>query len=487
VADEKPEVPDQDATSATSAGADDTTPADADTPSDPGTTPAAADDTAAQLAALQAENEALRAQLGQQPEPAPEGGGVQWRSVFSWILVVLAVIAVVFGAFAFWLQTTITDEEQFVQTYKDIQREEAVATALSQDISEAFISGGNVETFVADTLPPDLEFLTVPLTDALRTVTADVTKEVLQSDAFAGVWQAVLRVAHTVTLKAIRTEGEIAIDLNEVAGEVSSALEERGITVFEGQDIELPEIVLWQSDEIAAASQALELIETLGWFLPLLALILIGLAIWVSPDRRRTIGALGIGTAIALLVTLVVVDVTKANTVGAIEDDIARPAAVETWETTVRFFVQASWAVIVLGLIVGFVAWVVGPSERAQRIRTWWNETIERWRGADATVPTSGFAGFIATWKRTIQWGAVVLGLLFIILVPDASAWAVIITALVVLVIVAVVEVVGGPNAPPDQPTDDYVVAGSNQPPAEPVAAAVSGGDDTGEAGGPPG
>ena len=47
--------------------------------------------------------------------------------------------------------------------------------------------------------------------------------------------------------------------------------------------------MLWQSDEIAAAAQALELIETLGWFLPLLALILIGLAIWVSPDRRRTI------------------------------------------------------------------------------------------------------------------------------------------------------------------------------------------------------
>jgi uncharacterized membrane protein len=506
VADDKPEVPDQDATAgATSAGADNTAPdddADTPTPADdttadtppkkdakPAATPAAkddtapddADDTAAQLAAVQAENEALRAQLAKAPEPAPEGGGVQWRSVFSWILVVLAAITVVLGAFAFWLQTTITDEGQFVQTYKDIQREEAVATALSQDISEAFISGGNVETFVANTLPPDLQFLTVPLTEGLRTVTADVTKEILQSDAFAGVWQTVLRLAHEVTLKAIRTEGEIAIDLNEVADEVSSALEERGITVFEGQDIELPTIVLWQSDEIAAASQTLELIETLGWFLPLLALILIGLAIWVSPDRRRTIAALGIGSAIALLVTLVVIDVTKANTVGAIEDDIARPAAVETWETTLRFFVQASWALIVLGLIVGFVAWVVGPSERAQRVRTWWNETIERWRGDDATVPTSGFAGFIATWKRTIQWGAVVLGLLFIILVPDASAWAVIITALVVLVIVAVVEVVGGPNVPPDQPTDDSA-ADSDQPPAEPVATATSSGDDAGPA-----
>ena len=242
-----------------------------------------------------------------------------------------------------------------------------------------------------------------------------------------------------------------------------------------GRTSNSPEIVLWQSDEIAAASQALELIETLGWFLPLLALILIGLAIWVSADRRRTISALGFGSAIAFLVTLVLIDVTKANTVGAIEDDIARPAAVEIWETTVRFFVQASWALIVLGLIVGFVAWVFGPSERAQRVRTWWNETIERWRGDDATVPTSGFAGFIATWKRTIQWGAVVLGLLFIILVPDASAWAVIITALVVLVIVAVVEVVGGPNAPPQAPTDTTAIKADRTPAADVDLTAVKG------------
>ena len=239
MAEDKPEVPDQDATAGpTSAGTDNTAPDDdadtptpaadttadtppdtdakpaappaakddtapdddadtptpaadttADTPPDTDTKPAAppaakddtattdADDTAAQLAALQAENEALRAQLAKAPEPAPEGGGVQWRSVFSWILVVLAAITVVLGAFAFWLQTTITDEDQFVETYKDIQREEAVATALSQDISEAFISGGNVETFVANTLPPDLQFLTVPLTDGLRTVTAEVTAE----------------------------------------------------------------------------------------------------------------------------------------------------------------------------------------------------------------------------------------------------------------------------------------------------------------------
>jgi hypothetical protein len=463
VADDKLGNSDENTTAEAPADSDNNTPADSD-----------AANTTAQLAALQAENEALRAQVAAQPEPKPK---VSWRSVIAWILVVLAAIAVVFGTFAFWLQASVTDEEQFVATFEDVQRDEAVATAIARYLSEEFVSGGNVETFFAENLPPELSFLAAPVTEGLRTVTADVAKEVIQSDAFAGVWQTVLGLAHKVTVVAIRTEAGIAIDLNEAADSVSEALEERGVTFFEGQDIDLPEMVLSEGDEIIAASETLDAIETLGWFLPALALILIVAAIWVSLDRRRTIVALGVGSAIALLVTLVVLSVARSNTVESIEDDVTRPAAEVLWDTTLRFFIQACWTLIVLGLIVGFVAWVMGPSERPQRVRSWWNETIERRRDPDATTPTSGFAGFIAAWKRTIQWGAVVLGLLFILLVPEASAWLVILTALVVLVIVAVVEVVGGPNAPPEEPTDDSVAEAD-----EPPAAAASSGDDAGAA-----
>jgi len=436
-------------------------------------TDSGSDDATAQLAALQAENEQLRAQLAQQPEPTTDGGGGV-RNVISWILVVLAVLAVVAGVFTFWLQTTIADEDQFVSTFAPLPKNEAVATALSERLANEMIETGGVATVIEQELPAELSFLAVPITEGVRTLTANVADEVIRSDVFSGVWQFALRASHSAASAVLSTGGKVSIDLNDAADEVVAALEDRGVTLLSDQDLELPEIVLFQNDQLEQAAETLEFIDTMGWFVPLLALVLIIAAIWVSTDRRRTTAAVGFGSAIGLLITLVIVRIVRAGTVADIDDETERAAAEAVWDTTLRFYTQAMWALLILGLIVGFVAWVMGPSERAQRVRNWWNETIERWRGADATVPTSGFAGFIATWKRTIQWGAVVLGLLFIILVPDASAWAVIITGLVVLVIVAVAEVVGGPNLPPDQPTDDSVVADSDQPPA----AAASSGDD---------
>jgi len=403
--------------------------------------------TAEQLAALQAENEQLRAQLAQPPEPESSGGG-GFRNVISWILVVLAVLAVVAGVFTFWLQTTIADEDRFVDTFAPLPKDQAVATALSERLTDELIVEGDVATVVEQNLPSDLSFLAAPITAGLQTLTADVADGLIRSDGFSGIWQGALRVSHKAASAVMSTGGKVSIDLNEAADEVVAALEDRGITLLSDQEIDLPEIVIFQNDQLEEAAETLEFIDTLGWFVPLLAVILIIGAIWVSTDRRRTTAVVGFGSAIGLLITLVIVRVLRAATVGDIDDETERAAAEAVWDTTLRFYRQAMWALIILGFIVGFVAWVMGPSDRAGRVRAWWNRTIARWQGADATTPTSGVAGFVATWKRPIQWGAAVVGLLVLFLLPNASVWWVIIIALIVLAIVAIVQVVAGPDAP---------------------------------------
>lgn len=439
------------------------------------------DDTAAQLAALQAENEQLRAQLAQQPEPTTDGGG-QVRNVISWILVVLAVVTVVAGVFAAWLQTTIADEDRFVDTFAPLPKNQAISTALSERLANDLIVEGGVTTVVEQNLPGELSFLAVPITDGVRTLTANVADEVIRSDVFSGVWQFALRASHSAASAVLSTGGKVSIDLNEAADEVVGALEDRGVTLLSDQEIELPEIVLFQNDQLEEAAEILEFVDTLGWFVPLLAVVLIIAAIWVSTDRRRTTVALGFGSAIGLLITLVIVRILRANTVADIDDETERAAAEAIWDTTLRFYRQAMWALIILALIVGFIAWVMGPSERAGRIRAWWNRTIAQWQGPDATTPTSGVAGFIATWKRPIQWGAIVLGLLVLFLLPEASVWSVIIIALIVLAIVAIVQVVAGPDRPAAETTGeaDTAVEVEVAPPAEDASptAAPSGGDD---------
>ena len=61
-------------------------------------------------------------------------------------------------------------------------------------------------------------------------------------------------------------------------------------------------------------------------------------------------------------------------------------------------------------------------------------------------MPSSGFARFLAAWQGPIQWAAIILGLLFLLVVPAPSGLLVIATAFVVTAIVVLVQVIGGPD-----------------------------------------
>jgi len=438
---------DPDADELATGTADSSTAADSGTPE--GTGAADADD----LAALRAENEALRAQLAQAPEATPSKG-IDWRSIGTWILSFLAILSVVLAVFAVWLKTTITDEDRFVATFGSLPEQEEVVTALSQRVADDLIVAADVEAVLSGSLPSEIAFLSVPVTEGVRQLTTKVAADIIATDVFAGIWRAALRISHQAVDAVLATGGSVTIDLDEAAETVTAALAERGITVFEGQDVDLPEIVLFENEQIAAVAQVVNFVDTLGWVMPLIALVFVVAAIWVSPNRRKTVALLGFATGIVLILDLAILRIIRANSAGAVEDEVSRAAAEAAWDSTLRFYTQGVWAVIALAFVVGFVAWVFGPSARAVRARGAWNAMIARWSGPDTGKPRSGFSKFVSNNQRAIQWGAVILGLLFILFGPAPSVVSVIITALIVLAVVGFAQAVGGPGSPDTGPAE---------------------------------
>ena len=67
------------------------------------------------------------------------------------------------------------------------------------------------------------------------------------------------------------------------------------------------QITLLQSDALGPAQTAVKWFDRLTWILPLVTAALIALTIWLSRRRRRTAIALGIGAAIAIFITRVIV------------------------------------------------------------------------------------------------------------------------------------------------------------------------------------
>jgi hypothetical protein len=420
------------------------------------TSPDAAVSDSRTLAQVQAENEELKRQLATQAsqETATTGssGEHAWRKIIAGVLAALAIVSLVAAFSVVWLKTTLGDEDQFVATLEELPQQEAVASVISVRVANEITEAAGVEAYVAETLPPELEFIALPVTGAVTTVIATATEEVVASDVFESIWSTALRATHKAASAVISGNdnvlvaegGQVAIDLDEVAAAATERVESLGFALPEG-DLELGQIVLYEDEQLATVQAIAQSVETLGWFLPLLALVFGIGAIWVSYDRRRMTAVLGFGTAIGLALSLIGLRIGRNWLIRAIEEELQQEAAGEAWDMILNRLVEMMWAGMILALIVGLVAWVVGPGPRAGHSRAWASETIARWRHPVAADPNS-FTDFVANWKPTIEVVAVAAGLIYILFGPPPTGFSVLLTAVIVLIVVVATEVLAAPQ-----------------------------------------
>ncbi len=400
-------------------------------------------------------------------QPASERGsdsdtGPVWRRILSIVLAVLAVILIVLSMVVVWANTTIKDEDTFVSTLESLPSDDAVATALSIRLADRIIERTGVNDFVFRVLPDPLGFLATPLTATISNSVTDIAYETITSERFTSVWVATLRTTHraaSVILSGndaaiVSEEGTVAIDLNAIADLATDRIESRGITLPD-LDVDFGEIVLYESDQLAAAQSVARTLDTAGWFVPLLALIMSGAALWLAPDRRWMVMFLGFATALGTMIALAGHRTGRQVILGGIEDHIPREAGFVVWNTLLARLLGGMWAVVVLALIVGIVAWTFGPSARAQRFSAWASRALTRTGSTEEVEPTD-VTLFFSEWKRPIEIGVVSLSLLFILFGPAPSALLVVVTAVFTLVAIGAVEMLAGPSQPA---TEDRVDA----------------------------
>ena len=422
-------------------------------------------DSAAEIAALRSEHEALQVEYaklqGQLAETATTTPKKKTdvRTFFAWLLAILAIIALVLAVEAVWVQTTLTDTDTFVDTLDPLPGDEAVAEVISIEIADGIVAGTDLETNISATLPPEIDFLAAPITAAVQDLAGTAAKAVIQTDAFGAVWNEATRVTQTAVSAvltgndgALEAEGgSVSINLDTIAEPVVDKLNESGfnLTSVVGDDFTLGSIELYQDDSLAAAQAAAQGVQTASWLTPLVALVLIILAIWVAADRRRMVAILGFGTAIGMLVMLVALRIARRLTVGAIDDELSQAAGESAWDIVLRNLTGALWAVLFLGLVVGFVAWILGPSDRAGRQRATISGWFAGWREPVPGEERSAFSRWVADRRRLLVWLIVGLGLLFLLLSPMLSLTLAVVTVVVVVLLVGAVALIAGPTAPP--------------------------------------
>lgn len=433
----------------------------------------------AELQRLRQRVAGLEAELAATASAPPAGEPHQrWRTVVSAVLIVVACVLAPLAVTAVWADRQISDADRYVATVAPLADDPAVQAAVADQVSTVVLEKLDVPTLTSDVvdglaqqdLSPravaGLRALSVPLTNGIESFVRSSVDKVVASDQFAQAWVQANRTAHTAVVRllsgdqggAVTAQGdEVTINLAPIVAQVKQRLVDSGYTAAD----KIPEIdtsfVLVTSDAVTKAQRFYSLLDTLGFWLPIVSLTLLALGVYAARSRRRALIAGSLGFVVGMVLLGVGLAVARLLYLDAVPSDVLpSDAARSVFDTLVRFLRTGLRAVAMLGLVVALGAFLTGRSPTAVRTREVLSHGIGGVRdSAEAHGVQTGRVGlWTGEHKRVLRAAVVLLGGLVLLFWSQPTAAVVVWTAVGVLVGVGLVELISRPAVAADAPTD---------------------------------
>jgi hypothetical protein len=441
-------------------------------------------DERAELERLRSENAALRAQAGrggaadQDTVRLPSGRSAarqRWRTVVAALLIVVACVLAPLSAVAIWTRNQVTNTDRYVATVSPLASDPAIQKAIADQITAqvfTYIDIKGLTTQALDALSSrglspqvasQLEAFSVPIANGVQSFTRDQVGKIVASDAFTNAWIQANRTAHAELVKALTGEGggavtvendTVSVNLAAFIQTVKAQLVASGFTLAE----RIPEVnasfVLFQSKDITRVRSGFNLLNTLGIWLPILAIVLLVLGVYVAKDHRRALVGAAVGVAVSMVVLALALAVFRSIYLDAVPATVLpHDAAAVLYDTIVRFLRLGLRTILVLALVVAAGAFLTGRSVTAVRTREGLGRAIGWLQGG---AEQAGFStGPVGAWvyerKRALRIGAVTLAALVLVFWGRPTGKVVLGLTVALLVILALIEFLGrrpGPAAP---------------------------------------
>ena len=434
----------------------------------------------AELERLRAENVALRAQVHEQAAtadtvPVPAAGRAarqRWRTIVATLLIVVGCVLAPLSVAAVWTRNQVTNTDRYVATVAPLADDPAIQNAIADQITAQVFNYIDVqgltnqavdalaERGLTPVLADQLRALSVPIANGVQSFTRSQVGRVVESDAFADAWVQANRVAHAELVAALTGEGggsvtvendTVSINMAAFIQTVKQRLVESGFSVAARIPTVNASFVLFQSEDITRARSGFNLLNTLGVWLPVIAIVLLVLGVYVARDHRRaTVGA-ALGVAISMVVLALGLAVFRSIYLDAVPASVLpHDAAAVLYDTIIRFLRLGIRTVFVLALVVAAGAFLSGQSVTAVRTREGLSHAIG-WLAGGAE--RAGFStGPVGTWvyanKRVLRVGAVALAALALVFWTRPTGKVVLGLTLALLVVLAIIEFLGRPARP---------------------------------------
>ena len=362
--------------------------------SDNSTSISAASDPQDQIRALEAEVAALRKQLASAPSgksASRKGGHSRARSFWSALLIIVACLLAPLSVVSVWARGEITDTDRYVATVAPLASEPAIQEAVSARVTDHILAAIDVEQYTqqaVDTISANrsltpqqtavLQSLVAPIDNGISGFVSNKVNQVVASDQFAALWaqantrlhQQLNSVLSGENTGSVSIEGDkLVLDVGDVVAEVKTQLVAEGFTVAEKIPTVDTTIVLFESNSLSRAQTAYAALNALGYWLPLIAITIGLIGVFLANSSRKGLLGLGIGLLIVMLLGGVSYAIGRAILLNELPANGSAAAATALIDQVSYFLRQALWAGAAAGVVLILGAVFTGPSRFAVGVR----------------------------------------------------------------------------------------------------------------------
>jgi len=425
-------------------------------------------DERAELKRLRAEVSDLRAA---QASPPPPRRRIGWRGPVATLLIVIGCILAPVSVVAVWSTKQVSETSRYVDNVKPLIHQPTIQNALTDKVTTAITSHLNVTGYVDQAaalvsgkgltrLGTLMSSFGPSIASAVGGYIHSTVHKIVTGPRFAQTWVQVNTVAHQQLVSALSgrsstvkvVNGQVTIDLAPFINIVKQNLASRGFTLINKLPPIHPTVALFSATDLTKAQSLYRLINDLKIVLPILALVLIGLGVYIARGHRRALIGAGLGFAASMLLLGVALAIARSQYLNTVPNStLPGDAAAALYDTLVRFIRQALRTLLVVGLVVAAGAFLTGPSVTAVQIRAafvsgfrWIRQRAER-----HGVSTGPVGEWTYAHRHVLRIAAVGLFALIFVFWGRPTAPVVILLAVLLLVVLGLIELIGRPPGPP--------------------------------------
>lgn len=386
-----------------------------------------------------------------QPNTPPRHHWV--RTFWSTVLIVVACILAPLSVVSVWARGEVTDTTRYIQTVAPLAEDPAIQDAVANRITQEIFTYVNVPELTSQAvetisgnreLTPEqtaaLQALTGPINSGIESYTTEVVNKVVESDQFAAAWVEANTLVHQ-RLNASLTgqdagqavqvqDNQVVLDLGNLIGQVKQILIDRGFTIAE----KIPattnaQIVLFNAPNAATLQAGYSILNAVGFWLPLIAITLAVVGIFVCHTPRKALAWFGFGLMVAMAVGAGLLGVARIAYLTELPDGVNVAAATAFFDQFTVFLRQSLWAGAAGGLVVFLGGLLLGHGKVAggfRRIPVAAAAAIQRWLASLGLTMTSA-RRWVAAQATALRIGLALIALVFVMLqrykTPELILW----------------------------------------------------------------